>query len=457
MPADHTADHAVMWFRRDLRLGDNPALLAACEADGVLPLFVLDPALWDPAGVSRRSHLGAALRALDASLRAHDARLAVLHGDPVERVVAAAREVGAATVHVSADFNPYGAARDERVAEALAEHGVELVRTGSPYAVPPGSVRKADDSAYAVFTPFSRAWADHGWDAPAPAPTRLRGLTLQDTADVPEVELPEGLRLPDAGEEAAAQRWAAYVADHLDEYAETRDRPDLDATSKMSVHLKWGEIHPRTMLADLGRSAGRSRTTYRTELAWREFYADVLHRRPDSARHYLRPEYAQMAYESPGEAFEAWCEGRTGFPIVDAGMRQLRGAGWMHNRVRMITASFLVKDLHVEWQHGARHFLHWLVDGDLASNNHGWQWTAGSGTDASPFFRVFNPTSQGRKFDPQGAYVRRWVPELAGLGDGADVHDPAPEDRTAVGYPAPMVDHKAERVEALDRWEAIRR
>ena len=228
----------------------------------------------------------------------------------------------------------------------------------------------------------------------------------------------------------------------------------------MSVHLKWGEIHPRTMLADLGRLRSDGAATYRKELAWREFYADVLFARPETARDYLRPEFARMSYDDPAadpEPLAAWREGRTGFPVVDAGMRQLRATGWMHNRVRMIVASFLVKDLHLEWQHGARHFMQWLVDGDLASNQHGWQWTAGSGTDASPFFRVFNPTSQGRKFDPDGAYVRRWVPELAELDSGADPHDPGPKDRERVGYPAPIVDHAEERREALDRWERIRR
>ena len=225
----------------------------------------------------------------------------------------------------------------------------------------------------------------------------------------------------------------------------------------MSVHLKYGEIHPRTMLADLARLRGTGAATYRLELGWREFYADVLAARPETAREYLRPEYARMAYDEPGEQLEAWQQGRTGFPIVDAGMRQLRATGWMHNRVRMIVASFLVKDLHLEWQHGARHFMHWLVDGDLASNQHGWQWTAGCGTDAAPFFRVFNPTSQGRKFDPRGDYVRRWVAELADPERVPDPHEPDPDTRDLVGYPAPIVDHAEERREALDRWERIRR
>ena len=268
--------------------------------------------------------------------------------------------------------------------------------------------------------------------------------------------MPDGVELPDAGERAALTRWQDYVADDLGDYHDGRDRPDLHATSRMSVHLKWGEIHPRTMLAELSGDTRKSVGTYRKELAWREFYADVLHQRPETARDYLRPEFARMDYDEPGPAFEAWQEGRTGFPIVDAGMRQLRATGWMHNRVRMIVASFLVKDLHVEWQHGARHFMHWLVDGDLASNQHGWQWVAGCGTDAAPYFRIFNPTTQGKKFDPAGDYVRRWVPELRDVAD-KHVHEPA-EDPAGLpeGYPAPIVDHAEARREALDRLERIK-
>ena len=447
---------SVMWFRRDLRLADNPALIAAAEDGDVLPLFVLDPALWGPAGPSRRAHLAASLRSLDASLRQRRSGLSVVRGDPVRRVVLAARAVGADTVHVAADFGPYGSRRDEEVEEVLAEAGIELVRTGSPYAVAPGRIRNGSGDPYKVFTPFSRAWADHGWRGPVDAPTGGSWLRLeQDTTDIPEPRVPAGLELPEAGEAAALRRWEEFL-DRVDSYAEDRDRPGIEGTSRMSVHLKYGEVHPRTLLADLAPRRSEGARVYRTELAWREFYADVLHTRPETAREYYKPEYAQMAYDRPGDQLAAWQEGRTGFPVVDAGMRQLRATGWVHNRVRMIVASFLVKDLHVEWQHGARHFLHWLVDGDLASNNHGWQWTAGSGTDASPFFRVFNPTTQGKRFDPPGDYVRRWVEELSDPEQVPDPHDPDPDTRDLVGYPAPMVDHKEERQEALDRWERIR-
>jgi deoxyribodipyrimidine photo-lyase len=453
--------NAVMWFRRDLRLTDNPALLDACESapggGGVLPLFVLDPALWGPAGVSRRWYLSRSLAALDASLQDLGGRLSVLQGDPVQQVVGAAREVGAERVHVAADFGPYGHRRDLAVERALADAGIELVRTGSAYAVAPGRVTSGAGTPYKVYTPFARGWLEHGWRDPVEAPKQVSLLSLADTVDVPEPELPEGLELPPAGEETARAAWQAYLDEGLADYDDVRNRPDLDATSRMSVHLKWGEIHPRTMLADLGGGCGDVPLPYRRELAFREFYADVLFHHPESAREYLRPELAALAYDEPGERFDAWREGRTGFPIVDAGMRQMRASGWMHNRVRMIVASFLVKDLHVEWPHGGRHFMRWLVDADLASNQHGWQWVAGSGTDPAPYFRVFNPTSQGAKFDPDGSYVRRWVPELADV-PARYVHEPwTSPDGVPDGYPAPIVDHQQERREALARYEAVRR
>jgi deoxyribodipyrimidine photo-lyase len=438
---------SVMWFRRDLRLADNPALVEATADGPVLPLFVLDPALWGPSGQVRRAYLAASLRALS-----DDVPLSVVRGDPVRRVVLAAQEVGAERVHVAADYGPYGHARDAAVEEALAEAGIELVRTGSPYAVAPGRVTTGAGEPFKVFTPYSRAWADHGWRAPAGPPRNPEWLSLDDITAIPDAKPPKDLDLPKAGEAAALERWRDFL-DRVADYDDDRDRPALNGTSHMSPHLKWGEIHPRTMLADLAALRSKGARTYRTELAWREFYADVLFARPETARDYYRPEYAAMSYAEPGAALDAWRRGRTGFPIVDAGQRQLRHTGWMHNRVRMITASLLVKDLHIEWQYGARHFMRWLVDGDLASNQHGWQWVAGCGTDAAPYFRVFNPTTQGRRFDPDGGYVRRWVPELA---DVADPHDPGPDDRERVGYPEPMVDHAEERREALARWEEIR-
>jgi deoxyribodipyrimidine photo-lyase len=257
--------------------------------------------------------------------------------------------------------------------------------------------------------------------------------------------------MPAAGEEAAVRRWRRFRDELLPDYAEARDRPGVDGTSRMSPYLHLGVVHPRQLLADL---SGAGSQKYASEVAWREFYADVLWHAPESAWRDLND--VRLRYDDPDDsddAVDAWRTGRTGFPVVDAGMRQLESEGWMHNRVRMITASFLTKDLHLWWPLGARHFLDRLVDGDLASNNHGWQWVAGTGTDASPYFRVFNPVTQGLRFDPQGDYVRRWVPELAHL-PGKAAHEPWKHDEGyAHGYPERIVDHAEERVEALARYE----
>jgi len=453
------SDTAVVWFRRDLRVRDQPTFLAAADAaPRSLALFVLDPALLGPSGAARSTFLFRALRSLDESL---GGRLLVVRGDPADVVARVAAAVDARTVHVAADYGPYGTSRDEAVEKALADDGRELVRTGSPYAVAPGRVRKGDGDPFKVFTPFRRAWAEHGWRAPAD--TDASTVEWVDPAGHDGVAIPDDepvdAELPDAAEDAALRRWNDFLDGAVGDYAEARDRPDRPGTSRMSVYLKYGLVHPRTLLADLARRRSESVETYRTEIAWREFYADVLHQRPDSARENYDRSFDALPTASGAaarRAFEQWCDGRTGFPIVDAGMRQLRAQAWMHNRVRMIVASFLVKDLHLPWWWGARHFMRLLVDGDLASNQHGWQWTAGSGTDASPYFRVFNPTTQGEKFDPDGDYVRRFVPELRYV-TGKAVHQPwklpggVPD-----GYPEPMVDHKAERLEALARFDRVK-
>jgi deoxyribodipyrimidine photo-lyase len=258
--------------------------------------------------------------------------------------------------------------------------------------------------------------------------------------------------MPTPGEDAAQRRWKSFLDRDLDDYASMRDDPGADRTSRLSAYLKLGVVHPRQLLADTAEERSQGATTFESELAWRDFYADVLHTNPRSAWEDLNP-VAGLTYDEPADAIEAWKSGHTGFPIVDAGMRQLLSEGWMHNRVRMITASFLTKDLHVWWPVGARHFLDHLVDGDLASNNHGWQWVAGTGTDAAPYFRVFNPVTQGLKFDKAGDYVRRWIPELAHL-PGKAAHEPwDADDGYAHGYPKRIIDHAEERQVALDRYQ----
>ncbi|WP_024795047.1 cryptochrome/photolyase family protein [Tomitella biformata] len=475
---------AIIWFRRDLRVADLPSLLAAADhTRNALAVFVLDDALLGPAGTPRIAFLAGCLRALDSDL---GGRLLLLRGDPARVLPNLVTTVQAGAVHVSADFGPYGARRDAAVESALAAAGppAPLIRTGSPYAVSPGRIHTKSGGPYKVFTPFRRAWLEHGWHTPARTdagtldwldPTALPGrISVEDAAramtGAPAAS--DAAALPEPGEAAALRRWRQFRGEphgDLDRYDPDRDRPDLDTTSRLSPHLKFGCIHPRTVLHDLRGRTDPGANTFRSELAWRDFYADVLHHRPETARRNYNAKFDLLRHDTGPDAdraFEAWRTGRTGYPIVDAGMRQLLAEGWMHNRVRMITASFLTKDLHLPWWRGARHFMAHLVDGDLASNQHGWQWTAGCGTDAAPYFRVFNPTAQGERFDPTGEYVRRWVPELRGI-PGKAVHRPwealVAEDlftasasrhstSPAGGYPRPIVDHGEERRVALARY-----
>ena len=438
-----TTPAVVVWFRRDLRLTDHPALAAAADeartlGRPLLALFVVEDGLLRTGGANRRAYLSRTLAALDDTV---DGRLVLRRGRPEMVVPEVAEEVASPTVHATGDCAPYGRRRDARVAEALAASGRALVRTGSPYAVSPGRVRTADGAPYRVFTPFRRAWGSHGWPAPVGPPVGMRWARA-DRALAPadlEVDLATA-SLPPAGEAGATELLETFLDGPVAAYDEDRDRPDRAGTSRLSPHLRFGTVHPRQVLDRL--PTGTAGDAFRSELAWREFYADVLWHRPDSAWTSLSPVGAHLRADSGPEAdarFAAWTEGRTGYPLVDAGMRQLRAEGWMHNRVRMLTASFLVKDLHLPWQRGAAHFMDLLIDGDLASNNYGWQWVAGTGTDAAPFFRVFSPERQAGRFDPDGTYVARYVPDLGG-----------PD------YPAPIVDHAVERAEALERWQEAR-
>jgi deoxyribodipyrimidine photo-lyase len=433
---------SVMWFRRDLRLDDHPALDRAASQGEVLALFVVDPALLDGSGAPRAAYLHDCLGALD---RSTGGRLVLRHGRPADVVPAVAEEVGAASVFVTKDHGPYGRRRDAQVADRLRDHDRRLRGVGSNYAVEPGTIRKADDTPYAVFTPFFKRWRAHLDERAAETPGAGDRVRWAEAPGEGLFDRPDpGCELPPAGEEAALERWQQFLDHHVDRYRERRNLPAADGTSRLSPYLKWGAVHPRTLLADLHERGGLDPDGHRvfaSEVAWREFYADVLFHQPHTAWSNLQTKMDAMRTDDGDDArrrFERWCEGRTGYPIVDAGMRQLLATGWMHNRVRMITASFLVKDLHLPWQWGAQYFMDHLVDGDLASNNHGWQWTAGTGTDAAPYFRVFNPAAQQDRYDPDGAYVARWVPEVGG------------DDEIE-----PMIDHAEEREEALARYKAV--
>lgn len=443
---------SVWWVRRDIRLGDNGALQSAAAAGTVVPLFVWEDNLLAGAGDFRRAFLFDALESLDDSV---GRALIYRDGPAVTAVPEFCRLVGADTVHITEDFAPWGRARDAEVERALAASGVRLVRADTPYVIAPGTVRKDDGTPLKVFTPFYKRWLTHRWSSfgdgavefadhrdLCAGPRRREGF--QAASPVP------------AGESAAWRRFDEWSSRAMDRYKDDRNNPALDGTSMMSPYLKFGVVHPRQLLERLDATAGAEH--FRSEIAWREFYADVLFHQPRTAWENLQPKMDAIKVDTDDaarERFAVFCRGETGYPIVDAGIRQMIATGWMHNRVRMIVASFLVKDLHLPWQWGARFFMEHLVDGDIASNNHGWQWTAGTGTDAAPYFRVFNPTSQGAKFDPSGDYVRRFVPELADV-DSKHIHDPSGLGLLApAGYPAPMVDHSAERNEALARYKKV--
>jgi len=440
----------IIWFRRDLRIGDHPALLEAIKgSDEIVPLFILDKQQIEEAGAKLLAYMGQSLRALDESL---GNKLHIIEGDQVEVLKDLIARYNVKEVHISDEYERYGAARDARVEAA----GIPLVRTGSPYAVKPGRVVKpSDGTPYRVYTPFYRAWRTHGYRGPVAAPKEIKAPTPPaEYRAFPDFPFPPNVAVIEAGEAAALRRFKEFKKKGLDSYDENRNFASIDGTSKMSTYLKFGEIHPRTLLDGLDET--KAQDTFRKEIAWREFYADVLFHNPNTDTEYYAEKFKEMRYDKPGKQFQAWCEGKTGYPFVDAAMRQLLVEGWMHNRTRMVVASFLVKDLHLEWQHGERFFAEHLVDYDVASNAHGWQWTAGTGTDASPYYRVFNPIEQGRRFDENGDYIRKYVPELAHLS-AAEIHEPwLFLDGYSHGYPERIVDHAVERIESLERLKEIK-
>jgi deoxyribodipyrimidine photo-lyase len=437
----------IWWMRRDLRLADNPALLKALESDSPAAVFAWTPAIEQWSG-RRRRHLAATLNSLQER-----AAITVRSGEAADVVLAAARERSAATVWAAREYSPAGVREQDAVAAVLAADGRALEFVGSPYAVAPGRVLKGDGTPYAVFTPFSKAWRVHGWRAPAATadPTALQylgdSIDLAQEATRGAAEDPLAVDIPHT-EDDWQDALEAFVDTHLAAYPDSRDRPDLDITSRLSIAMALGQLHPRTILAAVAdavaREPGLARAAevFTSELAWREFHADVLHHYPSAQRTSLKPVVPDEAWASGPDAeaaFALWQQGLTGFPLVDAGMRELAATGTMHNRVRMVVASFLVKDLHLPWQRGADHFRDTLLDYDHAQNQLNWQWVAGTGRDAAPYFRVFNPTAQFERFDPQATYVKRWVPEY----------------QTAA-YPSPMVDHATERDIALADYRAAR-
>jgi deoxyribodipyrimidine photo-lyase len=466
----------VVWLRRDLRLHDHPALTSALErSDRLVPLYVLDPALLGGrfASPTRTWFLLGALDALRSSMRALGSDLVVRVGDPREVVPVVVRAAGAGDLVVSRDHAPYGRARDRAVADGLASDGVRWHAKRGVLVHEPEALATGQGTPFSVYSPFRRAWQDLErrtvLDAPASLPP-LPGLDPGTIPSLADLGLGDGptadpALLPEPSEAAARGRLERWLARGVEGYATSRDALDReDGTSRLSADLRFGLLSPLEVV-ERATGAGEGRRVFVNELVWREFYAHVLFHRPDVLRHAFVPAFESLPWSTDEAALDAWQSGRTGYPIVDAGMRQLAASGWMHNRARMICASFLTKHLLTDWRVGESWFMRSLVDGDVASNNGGWQWSASTGTDPQPYFRIFNPILQGRRHDPDGAYVRRWVPELRSVPP-ARIHAPwelsaeeqaAADCRIGMDYPAPIVDHAEARARALAVYEAARR
>ncbi|HEU0244966.1 MAG TPA: deoxyribodipyrimidine photo-lyase, partial [Candidatus Limnocylindrales bacterium] len=447
---------AIAWFRRDLRLHDHPALTAAIEsADAVIPVFVFDETLLAGrfASPNRTWFMRESVAALSAALAERGAALRVVRGRPAEVLPALARETGATQVFVTRDAAPYGRRRDRAVAGRLAVDGVTMRARPGLYVHEPDAVRTRDGGGFTIYSPFRRAWEALERRPVLPSPDTIPGPPGRTrTPDpLPDVPPPTAHRelIPAPGESAARERLARWLTRGVDGYAKTRNRlDDDDGTSRLSQDLRWGLLSPLEVV-ERADGAGDGRRTFTGEIAWRDFYAHVMWHHPRVLREPFQEAFATLATADDPAGVAAWAEGRTGYPVVDAAMRQLRATGFVHNRARMIAASFLTKDLLVDYRLGEAEFMRHLTDGDVASNNGGWQWTASTGTDPQPSFRIFNPVLQGRRFDPDGSYVRRWVPELAEV-PAARIHEPwtmTPAEQAAAGirigvdYPEPIVDH----------------
>ncbi|MDY0813947.1 deoxyribodipyrimidine photo-lyase [Kitasatospora purpeofusca] len=424
---------SIALFTQDLRLHDNPVLHAArTSADQVVPLFVSDPAV-EAAGFAapnRQAFLADCLTDLDASLRGIGSRLTVRRGEAAEQTARVAAEAGAATVHVAAGVTAFAQRREERLRTLLGDR--LHVHDASVTVLPPGRVTPAGRDHYAVFTPYHRAWQE------APRRTVLsapRALSTPDgiRSDTLLVDGATSPGLPPGGESAGRTRWRRW---DIDAYADIHDDLAADDTSRLSPYLHFGCLSPTELVTRALRHDGPGAQAFVRQLVWRDFHHQVLAARPDAAHHDYRARDDRWHHDE-AEA-EAWRQGRTGYPIIDAGMRQLAHEGWMHNRARLLTASFLAKNLYLDWRVGAAHFLSLLVDGDVANNQLNWQWVAGTGTDTRPN-RVLNPLRQADRYDPDGAYVRRWVPELAHL-PGPSVHRPW---LFTADYPEPVLDPEA--------------
>ena len=458
------AETIIVWFRRDLRLHDHPALTAALAAGRrVIPLFIFDETLlggrWPAA--NRVWFMHEAVRSLGEALRARGGDLAVRTGVPEKVLPEFAGECGADAVYVTRDYGPYARGRDRRVAAALDGIGVAFAAKRGLLVHEPEAILSGEGKVYTVFSPYRRRWEARAPRAALPAPETIAIPAGVAWGRLPALaslgcDGPTARDIPTPSEAAARARLDAWIADGVAEYAESRDALASEGTSRLSQDLHWGLLSPIEVLRR-AHGGGAGGATFRSEICWRDFYHQILFHHPRVTRAPFNETYTALPWQRENVESEAWYAGRTGYPVVDAAMRQLVALGWMHNRARMITASFLTKHLLTDYRVGEEFFMRHLTDGDLAANNGGWQWAASVGTDAQPYFRVFNPTLQGRRYDPAGDYIRRWVPELARVPTRY-IHEPwtMPADvqaeagcRIGHEYPAPIVDHTAARARAL--------
>ncbi len=453
---------ALVWFRRDLRLHDNPAWAEATNlAHSLTALYVLDATLLDTAAPFRRNQLFGELAALDRQIQATTGgRLYLRRGNAAAIVPELAQQFD--SVHWNSDVTPYATKRDDAIVARLQQTDTAVHTSWGTLHHPPGSVLTGKGTLSKVFTPFFKVWQRTDVAPWADAETS----SVSVTADPGQIGVLDELRtdgppIP-AGEEAALNRLHDWLG-RVDDYNNHRDFPAVEGTSMMSSDLRFGTVSTRHISEIIGDGSDGRRGFVR-QLSWRDWWAHTLLGFPDLAKRSVRPEYDNIAWHNDPAEFDAWCNGTTGYPIVDAGMRQLNETGWMHNRVRMIVGSFLVKDLLIDWRWGERYFRKLLIDADIAQNAGNWQWVAGTGPDAAPYFRIFNPISQSRKFDAQGDYLRRWVPELAAL-DNKTIHEPwaaGPLDLAGAGvilgdtYPAPIIDHAFARERTLAAYKAVK-
>ena len=461
--AAKSAPKAIHWFRRDLRIADNVSLFhAAKNGLPVVPVYFLsswrDAHQWT--GPNRQHFLCGCLESLARNLETIGGRLIIREGDVVAGLRGLIRETGAVALHFNADPDPFGKAVEQRVQALCAELRVECHAHQDVSLHTPDEVLTQGGQPYKVYTPYSRNWLTLQKAAPLGKPTSLKTPAEISSLALPRVahwgwQAPDA-RLPEPGERASRERLKRAVAGKIHAYAAMRDLPAADGTSRLSQDLRFGLLSIRTVFAEAmkahasANAAGRAGIdVFIKELAWREFYFAILHHFPNVLDEEFNPDWRGLPWDEPGGSFELWKQGSTGFPIVDAGMRELLATGFMHNRVRMITAMFLTKDLHHDWKLGESHFMQYLTDGEIASNNGGWQWSAGTGADAAPYFRIQNPWSQTARYDPEGIYIKRWLPELADVPPARFTEPPKDGKAIAPGYPLPCLDHKTERERTL--------